>query len=99
MFLHLSVILSTGGGSVSVHAGMPPRDQAHPPQVQTTPQDQAPPQHPPPRETAAAADGTHPIGMHSCSEINYAIFIKYSVCYLFMIRVLLQYAIRFNKMK
>ena len=30
---------------------------------------------PAPRETATAADGTHPTGMHSCFEKYFAIFI------------------------
>ena len=79
MFLHLSVILSMGGGSASVHAGIPP-----PPWEQTpplgvanphygpgTPWEQTPPgpgtrRADPPRQTATVADGTHPTGMHSC---------------------------------
>ena len=106
MFLHLSVILFTGGGSASVHVGtmcppgpgthppgpyappgtMHPLDQAHPPDQappwdhapprtrHTLPQDYAPPwdqahtpmtMHPPP-ETATAADGRNPTGMHPC---------------------------------
>ena len=35
-----------------------PREQTPPPREQTPP--------PPPRDTATAADGTHPAGMHSC---------------------------------
>ena len=88
MFLHLSVILFTGGWvSASVHARIPPP----PPQEAHTPLGSAPPweAHPPgstplhpreahplgstppreaphPQETAAAADGTHSTGMHSC---------------------------------
>ena len=74
MFLHLSVILSTGG-SAPVHARIHPPKSRPPSQEQTTPQEQTPPQkqtlsrnrHPPPREqTATAADGMHPTGMHSC---------------------------------
>ena len=57
----------------------PPQDQALPPRPDTfpdqappwdqvPPQDQAPPPGPdPPEQTATAADGTHPPGMHSCS--------------------------------
>ena len=87
MFLHLSVILSTGGG-ICLSAcwdttppqdqapgtrytplGPGPPDQAPPPRGQVplgpdTPPDQTPP--PPGAETATAADGTHPTGMHSC---------------------------------
>ena len=66
IFLHLSVILFTGG-SASVHAGIPPPprpgtlpDQAHTPQTR----------HPPGTEHAGRygqrADGTHPTGMQSC---------------------------------
>ena len=70
------------GVSASVHAGIPhpptPRDQVHPweqtPPGADTPLEQTPPgsRHPPgadtpsPRDTATAADGTHPTGMHSC---------------------------------
>ena len=60
MFLHLSVILFTGGVSASVHAGIPP---APLPQEESSPPGRKHPprrKHPPPRETAAAADGTHP---------------------------------------
>ena len=65
MFLHRSVILSTGG--VSQHAlrqtppGRHPARQTHPGQAHTPPG-----QTPPPQETATAADGTHRTGMHSC---------------------------------
>ena len=58
MFLHLSVILSTGGVSAPVHAGI------HPPPKQT-PQEADTPQ-----QTATAADGTHPTGMHSCFKTS-----------------------------
>ena len=56
MFLQVSVILSTGGGSASVHAGMPdhPPDQADTPPTRQTPpapgplhQAPAPGRHPP----------------------------------------------------
>ena len=43
MFLHLSVILSTGGGSASVHAGIPPPQSRHPPGTDTPPGTDAPP--------------------------------------------------------
>ena len=60
MFLHLSVILSTGGVS-----GRPPG--------QTPPWTDIPrvdsPQADIPRQTATAADGTHPTGMHSCMTL------------------------------
>ena len=71
IFLHLSVILFTGGDSASVHAGIPPREQ--------TPRDQTPPgppgtdppgsRHPPGKQTPAyglRAAGTHPTGINSC---------------------------------
>ena len=77
MFLDLSVILFTGGGFASVHAGIsppPPRKEV-PPQEGSTPREGSTPslegstppgrKHPP--ETAAAADSKHPTGMHSCS--------------------------------
>ena len=68
IFLHLSVILFTGGVPASVHAGIPP------PAADTSPGADPPgPDTPPPgaetplpgAETATAADGTHPTGMHS----------------------------------
>ena len=68
MFLHLSVILFTGG-SASVHTGTLP-----PPREGSTPPGRKHPLSPrggstPPRESAAAADGTHPTGMHSCHTV------------------------------
>ena len=48
--------------SASVHAGIhPPADppSGRPPLVR----------HPPPQQTATAADGTHPTGMHSCINL------------------------------
>ena len=61
MFLHLSVILFTGGGVCipEMHWGR------HPPPGQTISQ-HALGQTPPSRQTTTAADGTHPTGMHSC---------------------------------
>ena len=66
MFLHLSVILFTGGVSAPVHAGIHPLGQT-PPAEQALPLDT----HPPCPvhagiHMATAADGTHPTGMHSC---------------------------------
>ena len=56
MFLHLSVILSTGGCLADTPPGRhPPRADTLPPRADT-----------PPPETATAGDGTHPTGMHSC---------------------------------
>ena len=71
MFLQLSVILFTGGGSDSVHAGIPhPPGTRHPRDQTPPPQDQVPPSGPgtpsPCQQTATVADGTHPTGMHSC---------------------------------
>ena len=55
-----------GGGPASVHAGIhtPPKNppQGKPPGSRHPPEQTTPP----PRETATAADGTHPTGMHSC---------------------------------
>ena len=62
MFSQASVILSTGGCLADTPLGRqaPPPGQTSPP----------PGRHPPgrhlPQETANAADGTHPTGMHSC---------------------------------
>ena len=42
IFLHLFVILFTGGGSASVHAGIPPGSRQPPPE-QTSPTEQTPP--------------------------------------------------------
>ena len=61
-----------------------PPEQTHTPLEQTPSWEQTPPpsgadttrnrhprkQTPPPRETATAADGTHPTGMHSCYNFN-----------------------------
>ena len=53
IFLHLSVILFTGG-SASVHAGISPRDQADtpPPGTRQTPLPPGPGRHPSPRDQA-----------------------------------------------
>ena len=48
-----------------MHAGIPHTPRRTPPGSTHTPG-----KHPPPRETAAAADGTHPTGMHSCFFFN-----------------------------
>ena len=62
IFLHLSVILFTGGGSASVHAGIPPQIKLHPARTRQTPPRPDPPRpgrppwtrhhHPPTRQTA-----------------------------------------------
>ena len=65
MFLHLSVILFTRGVGVCVseHAlgrrGLPLVPEGLP---------DAPLGRQPPPKTATAVDGTHPTGMHSCSQ-------------------------------
>ena len=86
MFLQASVILSTGG-SVSVHAGIPPPKSRPPksrPPLEQTPPGADPPRadppgsrHPPeqtPRKQTPAYSqrvaGTHPTGMHSCTECH-----------------------------
>ena len=69
IFLHLLVILFTGGGSALVHAGIPPPEQTpagskHPPGSRHPPE-----ADPPGKQTPAyglRAAGTHPTGMHSC---------------------------------
>ena len=79
IFLHLSVILFTGGrGSASVHAGIPPpREQTTPPDqtplgADTPPRADTPPEQtprPPGKQTPTyglRAAGTHRTGMHSC---------------------------------
>ena len=58
MFLHLSLILFTGG--VHSPGQTPPQADTPPP-----PADTPPGRRPPPGMTTAA-DGTHPTGMHSC---------------------------------
>ena len=79
MFLHVSNSVH-GGGSASVHAGIPPPQYHGPPQEQTPcPRDQVPPlgpgtpwdqAHPPGAVHAGTygkqAGGTHPTGMRSC---------------------------------
>ena len=54
MFLHVAVILSTGG------VGQAPPDRH--------PLGRHPPESTPPGQTPPAADGTHPTGMYSCLE-------------------------------
>ena len=60
MFLHPSVILFTGGVLLQVDTPL---------WADTSPWEQA---DTPPQDTATAADGTHPTGMHSCTmQIRY----------------------------
>ena len=80
MFLHLSVILFTWGGDLPLglggvclwFQGCTPQGR-HPTRQTHTPPGQTPrlgttlpPADTPTPETATAADGTHPTGMHSC---------------------------------
>ena len=58
--------LSVHRGSVSVHARIPPPGNRHPPPSRHPPRSRPPWTRHPPRQTATAADGTHPTGMHSC---------------------------------
>ena len=68
IFLHLFVILFTGGGgSASVHAGRSPR-RRHPPPRRRPPRGGTPPRRYPPGTELAGrysqcAGGTHPTGM------------------------------------
>ena len=77
VFLHVYVILSTGGRSASVHAGIPPLWEQVPPE-------QAPPQAGTPSPLGAGlpravhagrygqrAGGMHPTGMQSCQNVNF----------------------------
>ena len=82
MFLHVSVILSTGGclllggcllqGGCLVQGVPGPRGVSTPGTVPgpggVCSGGHALRQTPPPGETATAADGTHPTGMHSCLD-------------------------------
>ena len=74
MFLQ-GVSVHGGGGSASVDTGIPPPSGSKRPPLlnrQPPPGAGTPPgsRHtPPPRETTTASDGTHPTGMHSCSEL------------------------------
>ena len=63
MFLQMSVILFTGGVCLSACWDTSPRSR--PPWEQTPPRSRPPP---PREQTATAADGTHPTGMHSCCK-------------------------------
>ena len=55
MFSQASVKNYVHGGEVSTPPGRHPPEQTPPVQI-------------PPQQTAAAADGTHPTGMHSCCQ-------------------------------
>ena len=81
IFLHLFVILFTGGICLSAcwdppQEQTPPREQipprSRPPRADTTPPEQADPR--PGKQTPAyglRAAGTHPTGMHSCLNVFY----------------------------
>ena len=85
MFLHLSVILFTGGVSAPVHAGIHTPLGRHPPGRQPPAQCVLGYTPPPPAQCilgytspypvhagihmATAADGAHPTGMHSCLNV------------------------------
>ena len=71
--------------------GTPPWDQVHPPgpgtppgtryntlKTRYTPRPGTPPLGPgtPPRETVTVADGTHPTGMHSCSQLCFIVLCR-----------------------
>ena len=83
MFLHLSVILSTGGMSASVHAGIHTHTPGQTPPDRHTPAqcywDTQCPVHAG-IDMATAADGMHPTGMHSCLLL---IFTKHIQCDVF----------------
>ena len=79
MFLHVSVIFPGGGGGCLVRGGLLPGEGAWSGGVcfqggawsrGSAPRGVVVTQHAlrqtPPGETATAADGTHPTGMHSC---------------------------------
>ena len=70
MFLHVSVILFTGGGRQTPLAGrhpLPPPLGRHPPAGR----------HNLPG-TPTPVDGTHPTGMHSCFNFSLVQWLKYS---------------------
>ena len=67
MFLHVSVILSTGG-SASVHAGIPPPSQADIPREQTPSGADTTPEAVHARRYGQRAGGMYPTGMQSCFE-------------------------------
>ena len=76
IFLHLFVILFTGGGCLpQCMLGYPPREQTprsrHPPEQTLPGADTPQSRHPPGKQTLAYdqwAAGMHPTGMHSCNN-------------------------------
>ena len=82
IFLHLSVILFTGGCTRQVHP--PPGPGRYTPPQQTPPP--GPGRYTPPRDQAGTppgygqrSAGTHPTGMHSCWHIICVYFIHSAV--------------------
>ena len=73
MFLQACVCPQEGGCLSACWDTTPPPKQTPPRSRHPPPLEQTPPgsRHPPTRETATAADGTHPTGMHSCSNTLY----------------------------
>ena len=74
MFLHVSVILSTGRGLAGGVSRPIPRGEVGGShwgglQAQVGGISQHALRQTPPKQTATAADGTHPTGMHSCSNL------------------------------
>ena len=82
MFLHMSVILFMGGGSASVHTGIPTPEQTISPQEETRkifspprkkpgrpPQEESPPKAVHTGRYGQQVGGTHPTGIHTCYNI------------------------------
>ena len=69
VFLHVSVILSTGGGLPQCMLGYHPPGAGTTPPRADTPQEQAPPGAVYAGRYGQQAGGTHPTGMHSCFTI------------------------------
>ena len=87
MFLHRSVCPQGGLPQCMLRyhppgPGTPLRDQAAPPPGPGTLPDQAHPPGPgtPSEQTATAADGTHPTGMHSCLLMNFLMNVYVLLC-------------------
>ena len=70
IFLHLPVILFTGGVLPQCMLGYPPGSR---PPWDQTPQEQTPPPNPGKQTPAYGlrAAGTHPTGMHSCEKYRF----------------------------
>ena len=88
MFLHLSVILFTGGCLLGGYAL-----GRHPPARQ-------PPLGRHPSLAATAAGGTHPTGMHSCSFVFIFCFhVEYLHTYLMLDKDSRTHSLRFHEVK